>query len=193
MGEHDSDKTFFKEKLILWVRANIFWWAEKKYTGILLLSRSSWFPSLREGKEAKQNQLIMISLKITNLIVVWMTYNICTYLKDKVWRILTYVWTHKTITSVQTVNRLIGPFMWNEICSVVSDSLQPHGLHSTWNSQVRILEWVAFPFSRESSQPRDQTQVSCIAGGFFTIWATRKDPILSYPGAKLAILKSVKI
>ena len=34
--------------------------------------------------------------------------------------------------------------------------------------QTRILEWVAFPFSRGSSQPRDQTQVSCIAGGFFT-------------------------
>ena len=34
--------------------------------------------------------------------------------------------------------------------------------------QARILEWVAFPFSRESSQPRDQTQVSHIAGGFFT-------------------------
>ena len=30
--------------------------------------------------------------------------------------------------------------------------------------QARILEWVAFPFSRGSSQPRDQTQVSCIAG-----------------------------
>ena len=35
--------------------------------------------------------------------------------------------------------------------------------------QVRILEWVAFPFSRGSSQPRDQTQVSLIAGIFFTI------------------------
>ena len=34
--------------------------------------------------------------------------------------------------------------------------------------QARILEWVAFPFSRGSSQPRDETQVSCIAGGFFT-------------------------
>ena len=38
--------------------------------------------------------------------------------------------------------------------------------------QARILEWVAFPFSRESSRPRAQTQVSCIAGRFFTIWAT---------------------
>ena len=34
--------------------------------------------------------------------------------------------------------------------------------------QARILEWVAFPFSRGSSQPRDRTQVSCIAGRFFT-------------------------
>ena len=40
--------------------------------------------------------------------------------------------------------------------------------------QARILEWVAFPFSRASSQPRDQTQVSRIAGGFFTSWATRE-------------------
>ena len=34
--------------------------------------------------------------------------------------------------------------------------------------QARILKWVAFPFSRGSSQPRDQTQVSHVAGGFFT-------------------------
>ena len=40
--------------------------------------------------------------------------------------------------------------------------------------QARILEWVAVPFSRESSQPRDQTQVSRIACGFFTSWAIRE-------------------
>ena len=40
--------------------------------------------------------------------------------------------------------------------------------------QARILEWVAMPFSRGSSQPRDQTQVSRIAGGFFTDEATRE-------------------
>ena len=34
--------------------------------------------------------------------------------------------------------------------------------------QARILKWVAMPFSRGSSQPRDQTLVSCIAGRFFT-------------------------
>ena len=40
--------------------------------------------------------------------------------------------------------------------------------------QARIQEWVAIPFSRGSSQPRDQTWVSCIAGKFFTIWVTRE-------------------
>ena len=40
--------------------------------------------------------------------------------------------------------------------------------------EARILAWVAFPFSRGSSQPRDCTQVSHIAGRFFTIWATRE-------------------
>ena len=46
--------------------------------------------------------------------------------------------------------------------------------------QARILEWVAFPFSRESSQPRDRTQVSHIADGFFTSWATREALHVNY-------------
>ena len=37
----------------------------------------------------------------------------------------------------------------------------------------RILEWVAYPFSSRSSWPRNQTEVSCIAGGFLTNWAIR--------------------
>ena len=40
--------------------------------------------------------------------------------------------------------------------------------------QAKILEWVTIPFSRESSQPRDQTQVSHTAGRFFTSRATRE-------------------
>ena len=59
---------------------------------------------------------------------------------------------------------------WSESHSVLSDSLRP----MDYTVQARILEWVAFPFSRISSQPRDQTQISCIAGGFFTSWATGK-------------------
>ena len=44
-------------------------------------------------------------------------------------------------------------------------------------SQARILECVAISFSRGSSQPRDQTWVSCIAVRFFTVWATREAPV----------------
>ena len=44
--------------------------------------------------------------------------------------------------------------------------------------QARILQWAAFPFSRGSSQPRDRTQVSHIASGFFTSWATREAPMV---------------
>ena len=55
----------------------------------------------------------------------------------------------------------------------MSSSLQPHGIvHGIL--QVRILEWVAVPFSRGSSQPGDRTQVSRIAGRCFTLWATRE-------------------
>ena len=48
---------------------------------------------------------------------------------------------------------------FSESCSVVSDSLWPHGI-----LQTRILEWVAVPFSRGSSQPNDGTQISRITG-----------------------------
>ena len=63
------------------------------------------------------------------------------------------------------------PWCWERLesesksYSVMSDSLQPmdYGI-----LQARILEWASFPFSRESSHTRDQTQVSCIAGILFT-------------------------
>ena len=42
--------------------------------------------------------------------------------------------------------------------------------------QARIMEWVAIFFSRGSSQPRDQTWISCITGGHFTVCATREAP-----------------
>ena len=40
--------------------------------------------------------------------------------------------------------------------------------------QARVLVWIAISFFRESPWPRDQTQISFIAGGFFTIWATKE-------------------
>ena len=46
----------------------------------------------------------------------------------------------------------------------------------SYQGSPRILEWVVYPFSRGSSWPRNQTWVSCVAGRFFTGWATRKVP-----------------
>ena len=52
----------------------------------------------------------------------------------------------------------------------MSNSLPPHDYAVHGILQARILKWVAFPFSRRSSQPRDRTHVSYIAGRFFTSW-----------------------
>ena len=60
----------------------------------------------------------------------------------------------------------------------MSESLQPHGLHSPWNSPVQNTGVGTLPFSRVSSQPRDRIQVSCIAGRFFTVWATGENYLI---------------
>ena len=61
-----------------------------------------------------------------------------------------------------------------QLCPTLCDSTDcsPPGSSVHGILQARILEWVAMPFCRGSSQPRDQTQVSCTAGKFFTVWAT---------------------
>ena len=60
------------------------------------------------------------------------------------------------------------PTLWDHTDYSPPDS-SVHGI-----LQRRILEWVAIAFSRGPSKPRDWTRVSCIAGRFFTIWATRE-------------------
>ena len=88
-------------------------------------------------------------------------------------------WAAKSFTFRKTRFRFLEYDLWSESHSVMSNSLQPHGLYPMdyivhGILQARILEWVAFPFSGGSSQPRDRTQVSCFAGRFFTSWATRE-------------------
>ena len=77
------------------------------------------------------------------------------------------------------LNDISVPLKWSGMkvaqwCLTLCDPMDytVHGI-----LQVRILEWIAFPFSRASSQPRDWTQVSHIAGRFFTSWATREGPV----------------
>ena len=62
---------------------------------------------------------------------------------------------------------LLSRFSCVQLCNPTDGS--PPGSAVPGILQARTLEWVAFPLSRGSSQPRDQTQVSCLAGGFFTI------------------------
>ena len=57
----------------------------------------------------------------------------------------------------------------SESRSVMSNFLRVHGI-----LQARILEWVACPFSRRSSWPRNRTGISCIAGRFLTNWPIRE-------------------
>ena len=57
------------------------------------------------------------------------------------------------------------------LCDFMDRSLPDSSVHGI--PQARILEWVAIPFFRRSSLRKDQTQVSCIAGRFFTVWATK--------------------
>ena len=73
------------------------------------------------------------------------------------------------ITISEDASRLSSSVKVAELCPTLCDPMHciVRGI-----LQARTLEWVAFPFSRGSSQSRDWTQVSRIAGGFFTSWAT---------------------
>ena len=75
-------------------------------------------------------------------------------------------------------------------CPVPGDlpnlGIEARSLHCGWmlyclshQGSPRILEWVAYPFARGTSQPRNRTRVFCIAGGFFTSWATWEAQALS--------------
>ena len=69
-------------------------------------------------------------------------------------------------------------------CSLPGSSA--HGIF-----QARVLEWLAISFSRGSSQPMDQTQVSHIVGRCFTVWATRE--VLKSTHYSVPIFKTFKI
>ena len=80
--------------------------------------------------------------------------------------ILRELWWLKMASEVKVAHSC--PTLWDAMdCSLPGSSV--HRI-----LQARILEWVAITFSRGSSQSRDETQVSCIAGRIFTVWATRE-------------------
>ena len=82
-------------------------------------------------------------------------------------------WGHKESDTTQGLNSAQSLQSCPTPCEPMDCSPPGSSVHGIL--QARILEWVAMPFSRESSQPRDRTHiscVSCIAGGLFTHWTT---------------------
>ena len=79
----------------------------------------------------------------------------------------------------------------------MSESLQPHELYPGSSVlgilQARILEWVAIPFSRGSSCPREQTSVPHIAGRFFAIRVTREAITTTKAQTSLKTVNSVNL
>ena len=68
--------------------------------------------------------------------------------------------------------KVLDAHSWLTLCDPMDCGLPGFSVHGIL--QARTLEWVVISFSRLSSHPRNQTQVSCNAGRFFTIWATRE-------------------
>ena len=72
------------------------------------------------------------------------------------------------------------------LCDLMDYRLPGFSVHGIL--QVRILDWVAVPFSRGSSQPSNQTRVSCTASGFFTSLATRDSPKITQAGLYICVI-----
>ena len=81
---------------------------------------------------------------------------------------------HKIATPALLPISVLSPHSCLTLCDRMDSNPPGSSVHGIL--QARILEWVAFPFSRGSSPPRDRTQVSRIVGGFFISWATREAP-----------------
>ena len=116
--------------------------------------------------------VIAFLLRSKHLLTSWLLSSCAVILEPKkIWQCQKNV---QTTTQLHSFHMLAK---WNELkisqsCLTLCD-LMDYGIHGIL--QARILEWVAFPFSRGSSQPRDWTQVSPTAGGFFTSWPTGED------------------
>ena len=83
--------------------------------------------------------------------------------------------TPKSINVIYHISILIRKSIFSCLthCDPMDCSLQGSSVHGIL--QARVLEWVAISFSRGSSWPRDRTQISCIVGRRFIVWATRED------------------
>ena len=104
--------------------------------------------------------------------------------------IFSWLWSYHCLIMILLSFEIIStfrscPYIWKVKVFVTQScwTLQLHGplgsfIHGIL--QAKIEEWVGISFSWGSSWPRDQTHVSCIAGRFLTIWATRQVRVFMY-------------
>ena len=142
--------------------------------GILQAIILEWvaMPSSR-GSSQPRNQT-GISCMAGGLFTVWATRE-ATHTHTYTHYTYIHIYMHKCIYTHMCV-------LFAQLCSTLCDSMDCSSPGSFVHGilQARLLEWVPILFFGGSSQPRDGTQVSCIAGIFFTIWATREAPINTY-------------
>ena len=112
---------------------------------------------------------------------------------DVKWKSLSHVWLFVTPWTIQSMEFSRSEYWSGQPFPSPGDfpnpGIKPRSPHCrqilyqlSHKGSPRILEWVAYPFSSGSSQPRNRTRVSCIACGFFTNWAIREALLFLSPG-----------
>ena len=129
----------------------------------LNIRSNSWFPTLPNGVSAITITLYLIT-KMSQILPVkapasWSLPLVCSHLSSRICLLLLALVLQD------------DPVKVTQSCPILCNIMdyRVHGI-----LQARILEWVAIPFSRGSSQPKDRTQVSRTAGRFLTSWAKRE-------------------
>ena len=121
------------------------------------IDRGTWWATVRRvAKSGKRLKQLCMHAHRNNLYYI----HVCMYVYIYMY-IVQHIYVCVCVLVAQSCLILCNPMN----CSLPGSSV--HGI-----LQARILQWVIVLFSRGSSWPKNRTQVSRIAGGFFTIWAT---------------------
>ena len=115
-----------------------------------------------EGKQSEGQSLLELWLK---------TQRLCAFLLHFCWSVVDLQCCVSFCYTTQWVSYTCIRVKVAQSCPTLCDPMD-YSVHGVL--QTRIPEWVVFPFSKGASQPRDQTQTSRTAGGFFTSWGTRE-------------------
>ena len=144
-------------------------------TSILSEADESWvlIISYTSNIFLKKHMLSTIIKKYIQIILIpsSLKYFLILFVHTELW-FCAGIWRVFTSEEMKVVCVVLVAKSCQTLCDPMDGSPPGSSVHGIF--QARILEWVAIPFSRGSSQARDWDCVSCTAGWFFTIWATRE-------------------